>query len=78
MVNGGWWMVDSGWWMVKVTDCNKIINSNGNKKDIPGARDTLHLKPLAAAATVAVVVDPLRLVMVVVALLSRGWCWWLH
>ena len=32
---GGWWM-----WMVKVTDCNKIISSNGNKiknKYIPGA-----------------------------------------
>ena len=39
MVNGEWWMVDGGWWMVKVTDCNKIISSNGNKmkKDIPGA-----------------------------------------
>ena len=31
MVDGGWWMVDGGWWMVKVTDCNKIISSNGNK-----------------------------------------------
>ena len=58
--------------MVKVTDCNKIISSNGNKmkKDIPGARDATHLKHLAAAVTVAMVVDLLRLVMVVVASLS--------
>ena len=58
-------MVNGGWWMVKVTDCNKII-SNGNKmkKDISGAQDMLHLEHLAAAATVAVVVDLSRLVMV--------------
>ena len=60
--------------MVKVTDCNKIISSNGNKmkKDIPGARDAMRLEYLAAAATVAMVVDLSRLVMVVVVSLSRG------
>ena len=58
--------------MVKVTDCNKIISSNGNKmkKDIPRARDAMCLEHLAAVATVAMVVDLSRLVMVVVASLS--------
>ena len=50
------------------------------KKDIPGARDATRLECLqvAAAATVAVVINLSRLVMVVVASLSQGWCWWLH
>ena len=55
--------------MVKVTDCKKIVSSNGNKmkkKYIPGARDALCLEPLAAAVTVAVVVNLSRSVMVVV------------
>ena len=50
--------------MVKVTDCNKM------KKDIPRARDAMRLEHLAAVATVAMVVDLLRLVMVVVVSLS--------
>ena len=52
-----------------MTDCKKIVSSNGNKmkkKYIPGARDTLCLEPLAAAVTVAVVVNLSRSVMVVV------------
>ena len=58
------WCGDGEWWMVKVTDCNKM------KKDIPRARDAMRLEHLAAVATVAMVVDLLRLVMVVVVSLS--------
>ena len=43
-----------------MTDFKKIVSSNSNKmkkKYIPGAQDALHLEPLAAAVTVAVVVN---------------------